>query len=167
MTTTSPIQFGRDLSLAPTGVVSIPKKELKVINTDPHNQKEKCLISVPTSRGETMWVHLDIVKSQQWTTVTNRKSKGKARASSSNVVSISTRETEKDVASLTSSRGEKYTFTADVDSPPTLKTRFVKPYVKQYGELMINSSQPAKEVIEQSTKPSAKKQKELRYVKAL
>jgi len=35
-----------------------------------------------------MWVHPDIVESQQWTTVTSRKSKGKARASSSNVVSL-------------------------------------------------------------------------------
>ena len=49
-----------------------------------------------------MWVHPDIVKSQQWTTVTRKKSRGKAKASSSNVVSISTRETEEDVASLTS-----------------------------------------------------------------
>ena len=122
MTTTSPIQFGRDLSLAPTGVVSIPKKELKVINTDPHNQKEKCLISVPTSRGETMWVHLDIVKSQQWTTVTNRKSKGKAKASSSNVVSIFTREMEEDVASLTSLGDEESALVADIGTPPTSKT---------------------------------------------
>jgi len=36
-----------------------------VINTDSHNQKEKDLIPVPTPRGETMWVHPDIVKSQQ------------------------------------------------------------------------------------------------------
>jgi len=64
MTATSPIQFGRDLSLAPTRVVPIPKEELRVINTDPHNQKEKGLISIPTPQGETMWVHPDIVKSQ-------------------------------------------------------------------------------------------------------
>jgi len=42
-----------------------------------------------------MWAHPDIVESQQWTTITNRKSKGKAKASPSNVVGISTRETEK------------------------------------------------------------------------
>jgi len=56
-----------------------------VINTDPHNQKEKGLIHVLTPQGETMWVHPDIVESQQWTTVTSRKSKGKAKAFSSNV----------------------------------------------------------------------------------
>jgi len=46
-----------------------------VINIDPHNQKEKGLVPVPTPRGGKMGVHLDIVESQQWTTVTNRKSK--------------------------------------------------------------------------------------------
>jgi len=65
MTATSPIQFGRDLLLAPTGVVPIPKGEIRVINTDPHNQREKGLIPVPTPQGETMWVHPDIVKSLQ------------------------------------------------------------------------------------------------------
>jgi len=48
MTITSPIQFGRDLPSVPTGVVPIPKGELRVFNTDPHNQKEKGLIPVPT-----------------------------------------------------------------------------------------------------------------------
>ena len=37
MTTSSPIQFGWNLLLASTGVVPIPKGELRVINTDPHN----------------------------------------------------------------------------------------------------------------------------------
>jgi len=64
-----------------------------VINVDPRNKKEKVLIPVPTPRGETMWVHPDIVENQQWTTVTNRKSKGKAKASSSNVAG----ETEEDI----------------------------------------------------------------------
>ena len=84
-----------------------------MINTDPHNQRKKGLIPAPTLQRETMWVHPDIVKSKQWTTVTGRKSKGKARASSSNVVSISTRETKEDVAFLTSS---------ETRSPPLLLT---------------------------------------------
>ena len=102
MTATSPIQFERNLPLAPTRVVSIPKRELRVTNTDPHNQSEKGLILVPTLQGETMWVHPNIVESQQWMTITSRKSKDKAKASSSNVVSVSTREIEEDVTSLTS-----------------------------------------------------------------
>ena len=51
MTTSSPIQFGWNLLLAPTGVVPILKGELTMINTDPHNQKEKGLIPMP-ARGE-------------------------------------------------------------------------------------------------------------------
>ena len=54
-----------------------------------------------------MWVHPDISESQQWTTVTHKKSEGKAKAFSSNVVGIYTRETEKDVTSLTSSTEEE------------------------------------------------------------
>jgi len=130
MTASSPIQFGRDLQPAPTGVVSILKGELRVINTDPHNQKEEGLVHVPTPRGETMWVHPDIVQSQQWTIVTNMKSKGKAKASSNNVVSIPTRETEEDVASLTSLGEEESAFAADASAPPTLKTRSGRPYLK-------------------------------------
>ena len=44
-----------------------------------------------------MWVHLDIIKSQQWTIITHRKSKGKTKVSSSNVVAISSSETKEDV----------------------------------------------------------------------
>ena len=131
MTVSSPIQFGRNLPLVPIRVVLIPKGKLRVtISTDPHNQKEKGFIPVPT-RGEIIWVHRDIVQSQQWTTVTNRKSKGKAKASSSNVVSISTREIEVDVPSLTSSGDEESAFAADIGTPPTSKTRSGKRYLKQ------------------------------------
>ena len=63
MTTTSPIQFCRDLPPAPTEVVHIPKARLRVVNTYPHNLKEKGLIPVPTPRGKIMWVHPDIVES--------------------------------------------------------------------------------------------------------
>jgi len=77
-----------------------------------------------------MWVHPDIVESQQWVTVTSRKSKGKARAFSSNVVSISTRETEEDIASLTSSGDEEFALVADTGAPSTSKTRSKKLYLK-------------------------------------
>ena len=70
-----------------------------------------------------MWVHSDIIESQQYTTVTHRKSNGKAKVSSSNVVGISTRETEEDVASLTSSREEEFALAADTGTPSTSKTR--------------------------------------------
>ena len=104
---------------ATTRVVPILRGELRVIKTDPHNQKEKGLVPIPTRRGETMWVHPNIVESQQSTTVINRKSKGKVKASSSNVVGISTREIEKDVASLTISGEEE---------PPLLLTQVHLPH---------------------------------------
>jgi len=32
------LQFGKELPSVPAGVVSIPKRVLRVINTDPHNK---------------------------------------------------------------------------------------------------------------------------------
>jgi len=93
-----------------------------VINTDSHNQREKGLIPVPTPQEETMWVYPDIVESQQWTIATSRKSKRMAKASSSNAVSISTRETEDNVTSLTSSGDEETALVADTGAPRTSKT---------------------------------------------
>ena len=68
-----------------------------------------------------MWFYPDIIESEQWMTVTSRKSEGKTKAFSSNVVGISTRETEEDVASFTSS-GDESVFAADIGTPPTSKT---------------------------------------------
>jgi len=104
-----------------------------------------------------MWVHPNIVKSQQWTTVTNRKSKGNTKASSSNVVSISIREIEEDVTFLTSSEEEKSAFVADTGTHPISKIRSGKQYLKQYDEPMVDLPHRAEETIEQSTKPSVKK----------
>jgi len=61
---TSFLQFGIQPP-TPTGVVPIPKGELRVLNIDPHHQQEKGLIHVPTPQGEIMWVHPDLVESQQ------------------------------------------------------------------------------------------------------
>jgi len=72
-----------------------------------------------------MWVHPDIIESQQ-ITIMHRKSKGKAKASSSNMVGISTRETEEDVTSLTSSGEEESVLAADTSTPFMSKTRFDK-----------------------------------------
>ena len=115
-----------------------------MINTDPHNQREKCLIPVPTPQGETMWVLSDIIESQQQTTVPSRNSKEKTKAFSSNVVSVSTRETEEDVAFLTSSGDEESALVANTDTPPTSKTRSGKQYLKHYDEPIVNSPQLTK-----------------------
>jgi len=45
-------------------VVFILKGELKVLNTDPHQQRVKGLVPVPTPQGEIMWVHPDLVEGQ-------------------------------------------------------------------------------------------------------
>ena len=68
-----------------------------MINTDPHHQQEKGLVPIPTPQGGIMWVYPDLVEGQQWTTVTNRKSKGKAKASLCNVVCASSQKVETDV----------------------------------------------------------------------
>ena len=93
---TSFLQFGRQPP-TPSGVVPIPKGELRMINIDLHHQQEKGLVPVPTPQREVMWVHSNLVDGQQWTTITSRRSKGKAKASSCNVVCASSREVETDV----------------------------------------------------------------------
>ena len=60
-----------------------------------------------------MWVHPDLVDGQQWTTVTNRKSKGKAKATSCNVVCASSRGAETNVPSLTDSEEETIVLAAE------------------------------------------------------
>jgi len=52
---------------------------------------------------------------------------------------MSIRETEEDVASLTSLGDEESAFVADTGAPPTSKTRFGRQYLKQYDELIVNS----------------------------
>jgi len=77
-----------------------------MVNADPHNQQDKGLVPIPTPQGEIMWVYLDLIESHQWTTIFNRKSKGKARASPYNVVCASSKQTETDVASFIDSKEE-------------------------------------------------------------
>jgi len=51
-----------------------------------------------------MWVHPDLVEGQQWTTVTGKKSKDKAKASPCNVVCAFSLEVETDVPSQPTQR---------------------------------------------------------------
>jgi len=114
-----------------------------------------------------MWVHPVIIESQEWTTVTHRKPKGKTKASSSNMVGISARETEEDIASLTSSGEEESALAADTNTLSMLKIRSDKQYLKQYGQPVVSSFKPVKKIAEQSTKQLVDKQKELCYAKTL
>jgi len=70
-----------------------------------------------------MWVHPDLMEGQQWTTVTNRKSKGKARASPCNVMCASFREAEIDVPSLTNAEEETIVLTAELNALLVAETR--------------------------------------------
>ena len=94
-----------------------------MINTDPHNKKEKGFVPVPDPHVEIMWIHPDIIESQQWTSVANKKSKGKAKPSSCNLVSVSSREIEEGVVSLTDSEEEESALAVDQNAPPMSKTQ--------------------------------------------
>jgi len=73
------------------GATPVPKVRLDVFNPMVEVQKAKGLVPIMTKSREIMWVHPDIVEGQQLTTVTNRKSKGKEKAPSCNVVCASSR----------------------------------------------------------------------------
>ena len=64
-----------------------------------------------------MWVHPDLMEGQQWTTVTNRKSRGKAKVSPYNVVCASSKEAEIDVTSLTDFEEETIVLIAEPNTP--------------------------------------------------
>jgi len=107
-----------------------------------------------------MWVHLDLVESQQWTTVNNRKSKGKVKASSCNVVCASSREAT-DVPLLTDSEEETIVLAAELKEPLVAETRSGQAYLKKYDEIVACPPKPILETAKPSTKQPVGKQKEL------
>ena len=165
--TTTPLQFGQDLPPVPTGVVPIPKGELRVINTDPTTKKEKGLVPILTSQGGVMWVHPNLIEDQQQTIVTNKKSKGKEKTPSYNAVCASSREAGTDVASLTDSQEEEIVLPAKQSASPVAETRSSQQYLKKYDKAVPSSSKSTKEPAKQSTKQLVDKQKELQYAKAI
>ena len=83
------------------------------------------------------------------------------------MVSVSSRETEKGVVSLTDSEEEESALAIDQDAPLMSKTQSGKQYLKKYDEAVASLPKPTKETAEQSTKQPVNKQKELSYLKAL
>jgi len=138
-----------------------------MINTDPHHQQAKGLVPIPTPQGEIMWVHPDLEDGQQWTIVTNRKSKGKAKASFCNVVCASSREAEIDVPSLTDSEEETIVLVAELNKPLVAETRSDQSYLKKYDDMVASSPKPTTEPTKPSAKQPVEKQKELQFSKAL
>jgi len=146
----------------PAGVAPIPKGEMKIINFDPHRQKEKGLIPVPTPRGEVMWVHPDIVQDQQWTTVDRKKPRGRGKAPC-NAVGVSSKESEENITALTDSEEEKTVFIAGPEIPPVSTTRPGMQYLKNYDEAELSTPKPTEGV----ANPIHKKAKEPRFNKPL
>ena len=109
-----------------------------------------------------MWVHPDLVDGQQWTTVTSRKSKVKAKASSCNVVYASSREVETDVPSLTDSKEETLALATEPNQL-VAETRSGQSYLKKYDEMAITPPKPAAESAKSSPKQPVERQKELRF----
>ena len=68
------------------------------------------------------------MEGQQWTVITNRKSKGKAKASPCNVVCASSREAETDVPSLTEFEEETI---VELNVPLVVETRSGQSYLKK------------------------------------
>ena len=125
------------------------------------------MVLILTPQGEIMWVHPNLVKSQQWTTITDRKSKSKGKVSSCNVVCASSIDAEIDVTSIADEEEEEIVLTIEQRAPPLAETRSDQQYLKKYDEAVASSSKPAKEPTKQSTKRLVKKHKEFRYAKAL
>ena len=114
-----------------------------------------------------MWVHPDLVEGQQWTTVTNRKSRGEAKASPCNVVSASFWKVETNVFSLTDSEEETIVLATKLNASLVVGTRLGQSYLKKYDEMVANPPKPTLEQTKQSIEQPVVKQKELRYAKVL
>jgi len=140
------LQFGVQPP-TPDGVISIPKGELRVVNKDPHHQWEKGLIPIPTPQEEIIWVHPDLMEGQQWTTVTNKKSRGKEKASSCNMVCASSREAEADIPSLTDFEEDSTVLAVEPNALLVARTHSGHSYLKKYDEVVAGPSKPTQEPI--------------------
>ena len=89
-----------------------------------------------------MWANPDVIEDQQWTIVTNRKSRGKAKASPCNVVCASSRKAEIDVLLLIDSQEETIVLAAERNAPLVAGTRSGQSYLKKYDEVVANPPKP-------------------------
>src|SRR5436189_1677119 len=98
---TSCIQFGQSPP-TPTAVYPIPAVEMRTINSNPHRQQEKGLVSTPIPGGGTMCMCPDLLNDvHPWTTVSHKKSRGKTKQA--NDIITSTVGPDSDVNSLSHS----------------------------------------------------------------
>src|SRR4051812_15601460 len=133
---TSCLQFGQSPP-TPTVVFPIPVVEMRIVNSDPHRQQEKGLMSTPVPVGGIM-CHPDLLEDVlQWTTVSHKKSGGKSRQA--NVIMASTLEPDSDVDSLTDSEKEEEVLATDIARPLAAATRSGQPYLRNMMALLSNS----------------------------
>ena len=123
--------------------------------------KRSC--TYPYTSGRNYGGSLDLADSLQWSTVTNTKSKGKAKTSSCNVVCISSRETETDVPSLTDSEEETIVLAAELNKLLVTETSSGQSYLKKYDEMMASPPKPTAESAKPFAKHLVEKQKELSF----
>ena len=98
-----------------------------------------------------MWVHPDLIKDQQWTVGNRKKAKGKAKASSYNMIGVSTVEKEANIASLIDSEEEEFVFNTEPEIPH-VGTRSGRQFSKIYDEAVASSSEPMGKAMEQPLK---------------
>jgi hypothetical protein len=110
------LQFG-GMPPVPAGVTPIPEIELRLTNIDLHGSREKGLVPISAPKGEIMWVHPDLIKDQQWTVGTGKKARGKAKASSCNMIGVSAIEDDAQIASSTDSGQENLALFPEPEIP--------------------------------------------------
>ena len=86
--------------------IAITVVEVRIVNSDPHYQQEKKLVSTPISGGGTICMHPDLLNDvRPWTTVSRRKSRGKTKQA--NDIIASTMGPDSDANSLTPFKKEE------------------------------------------------------------
>jgi len=119
------------------GLVLVPTAKLEFINPLTEKQEAKGLISLTTKSGEIMWVHLDIVKDEQW-----ESSQPKLKGKSCNVISLAQDDDKATVASFSSSEEEKFVFAAQPATSQPVGTGSSKQYLWQYNQTPDETQQP-------------------------
>src|SRR3954469_9298285 len=142
---------------------------MRVINSDPHHQREKGLVRTTIPVGGTMWIHPDLLDEvTPWTTVACKKSRGKTKQA--NVIIASTIKPDSDVNSLTDSEEEGEVLAASVATPLAAPTRSGQPYLRNYDDAPVpqleSSQQPVTEPARQP-KTTPEKPREVRYNRPL
>src|SRR4051812_16603166 len=164
---TSCLQFGQSPP-TPTVVFPIPVVEMRIVNSDPHRQQEKGLMSTPVPVGGIM-CHPDLLEDVlQWTTVSHKKFGGKSRQA--NVIIASTLEPDSDVDSLTDSEKEEEVLATNITRPLAAATRSGQPYLRNYDASPVQQpeqfQEPVAEPAEQP-KTTPEKPREVWYNRPL